>query len=70
MFGVILGVKSHETLGFPFGRLPVPKQDRVTELPRVVMVEGRGSSVKDMFGSEDGSQLYFTAKRILHFLAT
>ena len=51
--GVISEVKSQETLGSPVARLPVPAQDRVTELPNVVMVEGLGSSVNVMFGSAE-----------------
>ena len=56
MSGVISGVKSQDTLGSLLGRLLVPAQDRVTELPRVVIVEGRGSSVNVISGSEDCSK--------------
>ena len=58
MSGVILGVKSQETLGSPVGKLLVPAQERVTELPSVVIVEGRGSFVNNMFGSGGCNSLY------------
>ena len=49
--GSTSAVNSQEMVGCPLGRLVLPAQDRVTELPSVVIVWGRGSSVSVMFGS-------------------
>ena len=51
--GFIWGVKSQDTAGSPVVKLLVPAQDRVTELPNVVMVDGLGTSVNVMLGSAE-----------------